>query len=117
MVVRGKNSEEFAATMQLLLVEDIHPQLVNSVHTLGVHLESLLVLSSHTAVSSSKAFYYLCLSRKLHRILEDKKLASVIHTFVTSQFDYRNAIYLGGKPSVLRKLQLAQILQHLSSTI
>ncbi|KAH1186528.1 hypothetical protein KIL84_019277 [Mauremys mutica] len=41
------------------------------------------------------AFYHLWLARRLQHILLDSDLASVIHFSVTSQLDFRNAIYLG----------------------
>lgn len=61
----------------------------------------------------SNVFSHFHLSMGMHSILADKDLASVIHTSVTSQLDYNNAIYLDMQLSALRKLQEQNVVAHL----
>lgn len=78
MMGRGRYFEEFAALMKSPVVEDIHSQLVNSVHNLGVLVSSSVMLSSHIAAASvSNTFYYLQLAKKLHPILLDEDLSQL----------------------------------------
>lgn len=70
LVYRGKHFKVFGATVKSPLAEDT--QLVNSVHSPRVLLDSLLMLSSQTAASMSNTFYHLHLSRKLCSILSDE---------------------------------------------
>lgn len=49
----GKYYEEIAATKQFPLIEGSHIHLVSPVCSLGVLLESLLMLSSHITMNAS----------------------------------------------------------------
>lgn len=56
MLVEDRAYTEFAAKVHSCLVEGTHPQLISSVHSLGVLLDSLLMLSYHIVTDARKCF-------------------------------------------------------------
>lgn len=107
-LAQENNFEMFAAMGHPPLAENVHPQLVTSVCSLGVLRYPSLMLSTNRATSTSNMFYHVQLARRPHPILVNQDLSLVIHTFVTSQREYSVEVYLGMKQSVLSKLQQVQ---------
>lgn len=57
----------------------------------GVFLHSTVLLYSQIALVEKTTHFHLQLTRRLHPVLLDTDLATVIHLFVMSRFDYCNS--------------------------
>ena len=73
---------------------------------LGVFLDSSFSLGAQVPAVAKSAFAQLKLVCQLQQFLERSDLATVTHALITSQLDYRNALYVGLPVEGIRKLQL-----------
>ena len=73
---------------------------------LGVTLDSDLAFDAHIKNISRVAFYHLRNISKIRKMLSLHNAEILVHAFVTSRFDYCNALLSGCANSTLKGLQL-----------
>uniref|UniRef100_A0A8C6ML89 Reverse transcriptase domain-containing protein n=1 Tax=Nothobranchius furzeri TaxID=105023 RepID=A0A8C6ML89_NOTFU len=78
------------------------------VTSLGVQLDSDLLLEKQISAVTKASFYQLRRIAKVKRLLSSPDFETVIHAFITSRLDYCNALYLGLPQSHLSRLQMVQ---------
>uniref|UniRef100_A0A8C6K6N2 Reverse transcriptase domain-containing protein n=1 Tax=Nothobranchius furzeri TaxID=105023 RepID=A0A8C6K6N2_NOTFU len=76
--------------------------------SLGVWLDSDLLLEKQISAVTKASFYQLRRIAKVKRLLSNHDFEAVIHAFITSSFDYCDALYLGLPQSHLSCLQMVQ---------
>ncbi len=78
----------------------------STVKNLGVILDSNLPFENHISHVTKTAFFHLRNIAKLRNMLSVSDAEKLVHAFMTSRLDYRNAL-LGGFPSsLINKLRL-----------
>ncbi|XP_062822834.1 uncharacterized protein LOC100554203 isoform X4 [Anolis carolinensis] len=82
--------------------------LKSQVRSLGVLLDSVLMLEAQVSAVAGRAFAQLKLVRQLRPYLVKSDLTTVVHALVTSRLDYCNALYVGLPLKTAQKLQLVQ---------
>ena len=80
-------------------------QPVDSVHHLGVHLDSLLDMHVHIAKTVQVCFFQLRRLRRVRRLLGRDVTANLVAALVFSRLDYGNALLAGLPHSSLAPYQ------------
>jgi len=75
------------------------------VRVLGVQFLSDLSLNKHISCVSSSCFHQLRQLRRIRRSLDKESAATLVHAFVTSRVDYRNAVFAAAPKTATDKLQ------------
>ena len=78
------------------------------VKLLGVHIDCSLSFDYHISSLVSNCMFHLKNIAKIKRFLTRDETEKLIHAFMTSKFDYCNALLYGVKSTSLSKLQAVQ---------
>ena len=79
-----------------------------SARNIGVIFDSTLSLKSHVNQVCRKSYFQLRNLGKLRQFFTQSSLEQLVHSFVTSQFDYCNSLFLGLPKSQVQQLQRIQ---------
>ena len=73
--------------------------------SLGVTLDEELKLSKHVSNGTSSCFYQIRQLKHIRRYLDFQSAATVVHSFVTSRFDYCNGLLAAAPAKQIEELQ------------
>ena len=97
-------NEYRVVVLSLTLRNDVIP-VAEAVRVLGVVITPDLWLDKHVTAVSAKCFLQLWQLRRVHQLLENASVATLVHAFVTSLVDYCNCLLAGATKPSMDKLQ------------
>ena len=78
------------------------------VHNLGVLFDQHLDLSDHVDSICKSVYGQLRRIRQIRNYIDQNAVESIVHSFVTSNIDYCNALLFGAPQQTIDKLQRLQ---------
>ena len=95
-------------SFQSLRVGDQNVAATSSARSLGVTFDEHMSLNVHVSSICKSSFYHLRNLARIRKYLTKDSATVVVHAFVTSKLDYRNALLCGLPKYQLQKLQYVQ---------